>query len=100
MKRGLLLENSLQRQTYNFGRLAISLSEKLSLEISHKHSVLTFSQGIRCLLKSFILHANGSHITLHFDSFQCVKVHIKSEIWKNEAIKLSIKDLKGLLEVV
>ena len=32
-------------------------------------------------------------------SFPPTKVHIKSEIWKNAVIALSIKDLKGLLEV-
>jgi len=31
--------------------------------------------------------------------FSVQKVHIKSEIWKNAAIALLIKDLKGLLEV-
>ena len=35
-----------------------------------------------------------------FASFHHTKVHIKYEKRKNEAIKLSIKDLKGLLEVV
>ena len=33
-------------------------------------------------------------------AFYRVKVHIKYEKRKNAAIKLSIKDLKGLLEVV
>lgn len=31
-----------------------------------------------------------------FAAFNAVKVHIKHEKRKNEAIKLSIKDLKGL----
>ena len=35
-----------------------------------------------------------------FESFYTAKVHIKYEKRKNAAIKLSIKDLKGLLEVV
>ena len=34
-----------------------------------------------------------------FGAFYTLKVHIKSEIWKNAVIALSIKDLKGLLEV-
>ncbi len=45
-----------------------------------------------------ILHDNLTHFTAQYGSFHLMKVHIKSEIWKNEAIKLSIKDLKGLLK--
>lgn len=39
-------------------------------------------------------------ITSQFIPFLIIKVHIKYEKRKNAAIKLSIKDLKGLLEVV
>ena len=39
-------------------------------------------------------------IVCKYSKFSCIKVHIKYEKRKNAAITLSIKDLKGLLEVV
>ncbi len=40
------------------------------------------------------------HLMVSNGAFKYTKVHIKYEKWKNEAITLSIKDLKGLLEAV
>lgn len=53
------------------------------------------------VLVSFIIYSFRVLIfsPFHFSTFSSLKVHIKYEKRKNVAITLSIKDLKGLLEV-
>ena len=55
---------------------------------------------IYCVLTCIISPRKVMQITAQLKSFHTIKVHIKYEKRKNVAITLSIKDLKGLLEVV
>ena len=53
------------------------------------HTIKWFVASVRLII-------NDLYVAFQFHPFYRVKVHIKYEKRKNAAIKLSIKDLKGL----